>query len=85
MGKEREAAQKLGFDHKWVYVIGALQVAAIYLVYIQYFLPALLLVGGPFLTVAARAAVKKDYGATAVLIVITAMIAVRWLLFEGLV
>ena len=85
LGKEKEAVKKLGFDYKWVYLIGSLQLISLYFVYMKIFLPVVVMVGAPLLLVAVRTTQKEDYAATTALVVIASMVMARWLIFTDII
>jgi hypothetical protein len=78
-GMERKASAGLGVDYGWIILVGLLQLAAIYFVYVGQFVPVLVLVVIPYLFFVVRCVFRKEYFFTAVLLGISALIAVRWL------
>ncbi len=78
-GFERKASADMGVAYKWIVLIGALQLVAIYFVYVSQFLPVLGLVGLPYIFFAVRCVTRKEYVNFAVLIGITALILIRWI------
>ncbi|MEX0299311.1 MAG: hypothetical protein AB3N28_09595 [Kordiimonas sp.] len=85
LGKEKVPAAKLDIAYHWIFIVGTLQLVAIYFVYMKVYLPVLVLVGTPYVFVAFKTAARKDHTATIALVVMTAIIAARWLIVDDIV
>lgn len=83
-GKERKPAAELGISYNWTILTGALQLPAIYFIYVNDYLPVLILAGIPYLLFAVRMTTRKKYMWAVVVVLITALIAIRWMSIEGM-
>ncbi len=85
LGKERKAVEALGVHHSIGYLIGALQLIAIYFIYIGQYLPVFALVCLPYLIVAGLSLRIKEYTHVVALLIISAIIFLRGMYLDGMI
>ncbi|MFY0680732.1 MAG: hypothetical protein JXR13_09185 [Thalassovita sp.] len=78
LGKERQAVEALHLNHRWGFAIGGLQIISIPFVFMQVYLPPMIMICVPFVIVAVLSAKYTKVLHSVVVLSISALIVARW-------